>query len=172
MKKLVLLTLFLSLLIVTQSTHAYTSSGGVELNDVVLIDYILTVDGEIEDQAQNWQTEVSDRLVVGFYEGLIGMKVDTEKSFDVQPHEGYTDESYGLYGKILHFEVYLISIVRNIRDNPDGDSGVSDVLKNTSDVGIMKTDCLFTKFSVSDFSGGVINRQKQAGFNISKPIMI
>ena len=131
MKKLVLLTIFLSLLIVGQTAQAYTTTNGIQEDDIVKIDYILTVDGEIEDQGQDWQTEVSTkRLIVGMYENLLGMKVDEEKEFDVPPHQGYTKPDHELYGLTLHFEVYVVSLVSNVNDSSSGDSGIGEVLKN------------------------------------------
>ena len=110
-------TFILVLVIILSMGHtsAYTDTNGIETNDEVRITYVLTVDGSIEDSSNSFDTVVSsDRLIVGFYEGLLGMKVWDSKSFVVPPDKGYSTGD--LAGKDLYFEISIIEITKNIRD--------------------------------------------------------
>ena len=110
-------TLFVVLVIMISigSTSAYTHESGIETNDEVLMSYVLTVDGTIKDSSASFDTVVSStKLIQGFYEGLLGMKVWGSKSFMVPPDKGYSTGE--LAGKNLYFEVTIIEITKNVQD--------------------------------------------------------
>ncbi len=110
--------LIVSLLVMISmgSTSAYTHESGIETNDEVLMTYVLTVDGSVKDSSDSFKTVVSPNNVIqGFYEGLLGMKVWDTKSFVVPPDKGYSTGD--LAGKNLYFEVTIIEITINVRDD-------------------------------------------------------
>ncbi len=122
----------LLLFILATQSFAYTTTDGIETGDVVNLDYTLSYDGEVQQQGPNFQTAVTDQaLIVGFYEGLLGMKVGEDKEIVVTPDKGYTDPEHELYGKTLYFDVYINGIVESVRgDEETGtDGGIGTTLK-------------------------------------------
>lgn len=49
-------------------------------------------------------------VIVGFREGVIGMKVDETNVVRIPPEKGYTNEIHHLYGLTLIFEITIVSI--------------------------------------------------------------
>ena len=130
-KELLIISISLLFILAIQPVSSYTTSGGIEDGDYVILDYILTVDG-VEDQRQdNWETEVTEgALIEGFYQGLLGMHPGEEKHIVVPPQDAYTDSDHPMYGKTLVFDVFIDSISRNVRDSDDdgGSSGTGSFL--------------------------------------------
>ncbi|MCH8907806.1 MAG: FKBP-type peptidyl-prolyl cis-trans isomerase, partial [Candidatus Heimdallarchaeota archaeon] len=58
-------------------------------------------------------------LIEGFYEGVLGMKVGETKNIEVPSEKGYTDPEHVLYNQTLYFEVTVLAVVENIRNDPD-----------------------------------------------------
>lgn len=115
------ISLLFILMIQTVPVSSYTNSGGIEDGDYVVLDYRLSYDGELQDTADNWETEVAEgELIAGFYQGLLGMKEREEKNIVVPPEDGYTDSGHDLYGKTLIFDVFIEAISQNVRDSDDG----------------------------------------------------
>ncbi|MCY3411578.1 MAG: FKBP-type peptidyl-prolyl cis-trans isomerase [Candidatus Heimdallarchaeota archaeon] len=96
---------------------AYTHEGGIETGDEVSMTYILTVDGYVKDSARAddpFVTVISNtKLIQGFYEAVLGMKVKESKSFVVPPEKGYS--SGELAGKDLYFDVTILEITMSIQ---------------------------------------------------------
>ena len=117
---------------------AYTSSIGIEKDDVVNLDYVLTVDGKIKEEGPGTDITVTTGqggVIQGFYEGLLGMKVNEEKKIVVPPSKGYSTGE--LAGKTLYFDVLINYIVSNVRgeDYTDGaEGGVGTTLKKIGNV--------------------------------------
>ena len=111
---IVILTL---VLIVSTNTVAYTTTIGIEENDEVNMKYILSYDGEIQQENDDFTTVVSSSgLIEGFYLGLLGMFEGQQKNIVVQPDQGYPP-GHELGGKILYFDVTINKIVTNVRGN-------------------------------------------------------
>ncbi len=60
-----------------------------------------------EQQAQGAEY---GNVIPGFWEGVIGMKVNETKVVRIPTEKAYTDPSQPLYGKVLMFEITLVSI--------------------------------------------------------------
>ncbi len=125
--KVLFLASLLLILVISGNASAYTSSGGVEDGDRVELKYELYVDGALHDSSTSWTTSVSQAsLVLGFYLNVLGMKLNTPKSFSVPPDQGYTNAGHELYQKTLDFRnVEILDIVTDASPD-DGDAGVMD----------------------------------------------
>ncbi len=130
MRKLVKLQFVIILLFILIQSSAYTTKDGIETGDEVNMDYVLSYDGDVQQNGPGFVTVVSsDRLIQGFYEGLLGMKVGQDKEIIVSPDKGYTDPSHDLYGKTLYFDVHINKIVTNI----NGGGEVTEVAEEFSE---------------------------------------
>ncbi len=116
------------------SGSAYTTFGGIETGDVVNLDYVLSYDDEVQQEGPDFETEVSpNKLIQGFYEGLLGMKVGEDKEIVVPPDKGYTDPSHSLYGKFLYFDVHINKIVKNINGGGEVTEIASDLTTSSEE---------------------------------------
>ena len=105
------------------SSSAYTASEGIEKYDKVNMDYVLSYDGKVQQNGPGFEAKISPNdLILGFYEGLLGMKVGDDKQIIVPPEKGYTQPGHELYGKTLYFDVHINSIVSNVRGNDYSES--------------------------------------------------
>lgn len=141
------------LLIIFYSIPAvgYSETTGVELGDTITVRYDLTFEnGTYIQSNENFTSELSyDKLIDGFVNGLLGMKIDEMKSFVVPPEEGYTNPDHQLYGETLNFDVYLIDVIGytpdsssdSKNDNPDN-ADSEDKINGTSS----KTNTLLLEF--------------------------
>ena len=122
---------------VPKSTMAYTSCDGIEQGDVAVVDYKGTVQstGKVFDSTENRGpatfTIAPDKLIQGFYEGMLGMKIGERKTITVPPEKGYTDintaPDKSLVGETLIFDVYVQSIKSGTHAcNTSNSSGSSD----------------------------------------------
>lgn len=111
------MAIWLSILfLMSLQSSAYTTSLGIEDDDEVNLDYILTYDGQVQEEGPGFVTKVNPEAIIqGFYEGLLGMKLGEEKQIVVPPHKGYNTAGHPLEGKTLYFDVLINSIVSNIR---------------------------------------------------------
>lgn len=136
--RLVMALWLLNLFLMSNQTSAYTSSLGIEDGDKVNLDYILTYDGEVQENGPGFEPTVSEGdLIQGFYEGLLGMKLGEEKHIVVPPSKGYTKPGHELEGKTLIFDVLINYIISNIRgDDYDigTEGGVGTTLKSIGNV--------------------------------------
>jgi hypothetical protein len=108
--KIIFLIFILNLI----NSSGYTVAGGIEKFDVVNLDYVLSYDGEVQQNGPNFETRVSSNdLIDGFYEGLLGMSVGEDKNIIVPPEKGYSTGD--LAGKTLYFDVHINAIVSNNR---------------------------------------------------------
>ncbi len=125
-KRILFFASFVLLILLTaqvQQIKAYTSSGGIEDGDEVILDYVLYVDNKEYQKGNDFDTVVKKgTLIDGFYEGLLGMKIGEEKRIVVPPDKGYTNPSDELYGKELVFDVYFKELVHNVRDDTSSTS--------------------------------------------------
>ncbi|MDH5402670.1 MAG: FKBP-type peptidyl-prolyl cis-trans isomerase [Candidatus Heimdallarchaeota archaeon] len=117
---------------------SYTPCVGIEEFDVVDFAYTLWNDGtgeEIEsrDSASFEVKTGQGGLIVGFYEEVLGMFIDEEKTFVIPPNKGYTDQSHNLYNVYLKYTVYVNGIKDGMRDedcdNKINSGFVSKILK-------------------------------------------
>ncbi len=107
MKKLILAIFLLALI----TTSAYSPETGAEVDDVIIVDYKMTKEnGDLVDQASNAQFTLSyNKLVEGFVDGVLGMKINEKKEFTIPPERGYTTGE--LAGIALNVEVTLLDVV-------------------------------------------------------------
>jgi len=98
-------------------SHAYTSCDGIQDGDVAQ----LTIYGTKKSDGSVFQPEITDKftmnkdkLIDGFYENVLGMKIGEKKTFEVPPNKGYS--SGELAGETLIFEVYVDNVLQTIRD--------------------------------------------------------
>ncbi|MCY3414952.1 MAG: FKBP-type peptidyl-prolyl cis-trans isomerase [Candidatus Heimdallarchaeota archaeon] len=111
-----LFIVFFLILLSVCSISAYTEDTGIERDDVVKLDYVLSYDGAEQQISEGFETKVNDEvLIVGFYEGLLGMKIGEEKEIVVPPEKGYADGP--LKETILYFDVHILEIIENVRGN-------------------------------------------------------
>jgi len=126
------------------TTVAYTTAIGIEENDEVNLKYILSYDGEIQQENDDFTTVVSSSgLIEGFYLGLLGMFEGQQKNIVVQPDQGYPPGDK-LGGKILYFDVTINKIVNNIR----GDNYIPPVQTETSVYDFYQNDITVQEDSV------------------------
>ena len=98
-------------------SSGYSNSTGIQDGDVVLLDYMLTVDDEEFERGDNVQMTVSEEdMIEGFYEGVLGMKIGEQKEIVVQSKDGY--DSGELAGKTLYFDVIITELLYDVND-PD-----------------------------------------------------
>ncbi len=75
--------------------HAYTTENGIEENDIVDLEFEgrLESTGEIFQPASRSEFEISidSGFIEGFYEGVLGMKVDEDKTIIVPADKGYNN---------------------------------------------------------------------------------
>ncbi|MCE7736666.1 MAG: FKBP-type peptidyl-prolyl cis-trans isomerase [Candidatus Heimdallarchaeota archaeon] len=122
------ITLIVFLFIMIPIVSAYDS--GIENGDKVEME----VEGRIEGgdrHGEMFQPHITftvevlrSQLIEGFYENVIGMQVNGEYTFIVQPEKAYTDISHELYNEALKFSVLILRIVLDI--SPD-DIAVTDI---------------------------------------------
>lgn len=106
----------ITLLLLLLQTSAYTTTDGIETNDEVNMYYQLKYDNAVQQTNNDFTTLVSSsKLIQGFYEGLLGMKVGQEKEIVVTPDKGYP-AGHELGGKFLYFTVKIYKITKNVRD--------------------------------------------------------
>ena len=141
------LSIIMSIIIIVQlfsistpiSVTAYTSCDGIEKGDKALVQYVGEYDpdgdGVLEefDRHSNNGAEFTidpSNLIVGFYNGMLGMKVGEDKNIVVPPSQGYTESYPGsptekFVGQTLYFYVYIVSIIQGERDCDGANSGDS-----------------------------------------------
>jgi len=115
-------------------SNGYTNSSGLEPGDNVDLEYVGRIEGGEEiDRGTLLNQRVDQGLIVGFSNGLLGMKVGENKTITVIPSEGYTDPSHSLFGKTLIFEVYIIRITLNVRGEKFSESTslTSEIVSNS-----------------------------------------
>jgi len=97
------------------------------VGDKVQVDYFLWLkDGRLEDSSEQHggplkiyvgpsdpdPNDEYTQVIEGFWEGVDGLKIGETTVVWLPPNKGYTDPSHPLYGKILIFEITLVSIDR------------------------------------------------------------
>ncbi len=115
--RLIRLGLFtlLGVTIFVSQASAYTSAEGIEDGDQVNLDYVLSYDGKVQQNGPSFETYVtSDGLIQGFYEGLLGLKINDQKEIVVPIGKGYPP-SHELGDKVLYFDVTINEILQNVR---------------------------------------------------------
>lgn len=127
MKTRLFLAVFILISFVPTNSIGFTDIAGIEENDEVNLDYVLSYDGAVQQNGPDFTTIVSNsRLIEGFYLGLLGMYVGQQKNIVVPTDKGYPP-SHELGGKILYFDVTINEIVTNVR----GDNYVPPVQSDT-----------------------------------------
>ncbi|MCY3413272.1 MAG: FKBP-type peptidyl-prolyl cis-trans isomerase [Candidatus Heimdallarchaeota archaeon] len=130
--RITLLFLFTSILLNAFTVTAYTSEDGIQTNDVVRLDYVLSYDGQVQQEADDFETKVNDQVLIpGFYKGLLGMKIGEEKTLVIPPEDGYDEGD--LVGKTLTFDIYIETILENVNDDggDDEESGLTKFFRWT-----------------------------------------
>ena len=113
--------------IYSSQVSGYTNAIGIEEGDKVNLDYVLSYDDKVQETGPGFEPYVTpEGLIVGFYEGLLGMKIGDIKEIIVPIGEGYPP-SHKLGDKILYFDVTINSILENVR----GDSYIAPILDLT-----------------------------------------
>ncbi len=111
-----------TLLSSTQNS-AYTDALGIQVGDIVDLDYVGTFENGTEFDSGNMPNAKMEQgnFIDGFFYGILGMKVGQRKTINVPPDQGYTDpndpRTGHLAGKTLIFEVTIKKIVINANTN-------------------------------------------------------
>lgn len=90
------------------------TSSAAQNGDYVIIDFVGKMDGVAFDggSAEGYRLKLgSDTMIDGFEDGIVGMKLDEEKTITVTFPENYTAE---LAGKEATFDITLHKIYREI----------------------------------------------------------
>lgn len=91
------------------------TSSAAQNGDYVIIDFVGKMDGVAFDggSAEGYRLKLgSDTMIDGFEDGIVGMKLDEEKTITVTFPENYTAE---LAGKEATFDITLHKIYREIQ---------------------------------------------------------
>lgn len=145
--------IFLIIVINLISTSGYTVTGGIEKYDEINLKYVLTYDGEVQETNLDFTTQVNpNNLILGFYEGLLGMTVGEDKNIVVPPEKGYTQPGHTLEGKTLHFDVHINVIVSNNR----GDDYVEPTQETSSDAKLLVAGSANSDSIISNIFGSPI----------------
>jgi trigger factor len=103
---------------------------GAQKGDVVSVKFVGSIDGEpFEGGSADRMPLVvgEDRMIPGWEDNLVGMRIDEEKGFDITfPDDYRVDE---LQGKQAHFEVTLLDLRERVLPDADDEfaQSVSDV---------------------------------------------
>lgn len=130
-------TIFLLCINVT----SYTEEIGIERGDIVQLEFEGTfANGEVFSlrQTANFQLDPLG-LIEGFYEGVLGMKVGEKKNIEVPPEKGYTDPEHVFYNQTLYFEVTVLALVENIRNDPDLNQNSSSLPVTNQELSVNET---------------------------------
>lgn len=131
---------------------AYTNAGGIEPGDVINYGYTLKIQGAstLEDQSgpDGYESPVNtQRMVLGLYEGVQGMKVGERKVIQIPANKGFTDPGHPLYNEDIEYEVIINEIVSNVRDTDGDDSTAGEILRTLGFI-ILILGVLFVLFYI------------------------
>jgi trigger factor len=93
---------------------------GVEKGDVVAVKFAGTIDGEPFEGGSADRLPLivgEDRMIPGWEDNLVGMRIDEEKGFEITFPDDYRVEE--LRGKRAHFDVTLLDLRERILPEPD-----------------------------------------------------
>ncbi len=92
------------------AVNAYSPTYGIELGDTVTMSYVGTKEnGDVFDQNDAATFEIDrQKLIPGFVDGVLGMKIGERKKFEVPPARGY--QTGELAGISLFFDVKILSV--------------------------------------------------------------
>ena len=93
---------------------------GVEKGDVVAVKFAGTIDGEPFEGGSADRLPLivgEDRMIPGWEDNLVGMRIDEQKTFEITFPEDYRVEE--LRGKQAHFEVTLLDLRERVLPEPD-----------------------------------------------------
>ncbi len=128
---------FLALLLIISPSNAtgYSGSSGIEDGDIMDIEYTgRYADNQevFETRRVNFNIKLGEGgIIEGFYDGLLGLKVGDSAEINVPIGKGYTQTtapSPELADRALIFEVFIHTVVVNVRDNDDDSSGLSGTI--------------------------------------------
>ncbi|MFX0171228.1 MAG: hypothetical protein ACFE9L_04855 [Candidatus Hodarchaeota archaeon] len=123
---------------ITVTAIEVTPDTVVEMDDVLLLNYTLWVDNEIDTQLDGTvyvhdpadskvPSEINETFPeihtppnLGFMEALLGMKAGETKNVDIpfNSGKGFNNISYYLYGKDLFYRIYLKEILLDASKSP------------------------------------------------------
>ena len=95
---------------------------GVQKGDVVSVKFVGTIDGEpFEGGSADRMPLIvgEDRMIPGWEDHLVGMRIEEEKGFEVTFPEDYRVEE--LQGKLAHFDVTLLDLRERVLPEADDD---------------------------------------------------
>jgi hypothetical protein len=92
------------------NTFAYSEEVGVELGDKIHVKYVGEfLNGTVFDSNDGVTFTLSyEQLIEGFVDGVLGMKINENRTFEVPPEKGYS--SGPLAQETLVFNVNLLSV--------------------------------------------------------------
>lgn len=99
----------------TQNSDTQNQTAVAQNGDYVNIDFVGKIDGVAFNggSAEGYELKLgSDTMIDGFEDGIVGMKLDEEKTITVTFPENYTTE---LAGKEATFDITLHKIYREIQ---------------------------------------------------------
>lgn len=95
---------------------------GVEKGDVVAVKFAGTIDGEPFEGGSADRLPLivgEDRMISGWEDNLVGMRIDEQKAFEITFPEDYRVEE--LQGRQAQFEVTLLDLRERVLPEPDDD---------------------------------------------------
>lgn len=95
---------------------------GVEKGDVVAVKFAGTIDGEPFEGGSADRLPLivgEDRMIPGWEDNLLGMRIDEQKAFEITFPEDYRVEE--LRGRLARFEVTLLDLRERVLPEPDDD---------------------------------------------------
>lgn len=141
------------LLTLITSVNGYTDRLGIEDGDRVSIEYTGYVNdtNEIFDQGTADFIINSESLILGFYEGVLGMKIGDEKTFIIPPEKGYTNPESPLYGETLRFTVKILDVLEGSRVEISSTSNTTTTTTSSISYGVTSDGCnVFPSLCSSD----------------------
>lgn len=165
-----LVVVFFSILLLFSGTtvKAYTSTIGIEEGDIVDVEY----EGLFADTLEEFDsgrvdfTISPESIILGFYEGLLGLKVGESVVIDIPVGKGYSSSdapSSEFVDRALIFNVFIHEIVVNIRGDPISDDNNSSTLRTSNSTIVSE---ISTSSEVTDISDLIESESVELSFNL------
>lgn len=152
-----LIVVFFSILLLFSGTtvKAYTSTIGIEEDDIVDVEY----EGLFADTLEEFDSGRVDftispgSIILGFYEGLLGLKVGESAVIDIPVGKGYSSSdapSSEFVDRALIFNVFIHEIVVNIREDYVSENNNSSTGITSNSTSISDTTSINETVDISD----------------------
>ena len=115
--------LVLTLIIISTTNvrlQAYSDDEGLQIGDVIEVNFDAKILGGSRDGEVAIPNEISileltpAAMISGFYEALLGMKINEVKNnIIIPPEKGYTSVSHELYNQTLNYNIQVLRLIHN-----------------------------------------------------------